>query len=133
MSMRSSVPTDPSRGGRTRQSEKASCDVNLIVAAHRRGAIPQHVSQKVATYGFAPAVDFRSCMEEVRKAQEVFDALPAATRKHFHNDPAAFVDFACKPEAVDELVKQGLLRVDAPGEAPIMRVEVVNPPENPPG
>lgn len=120
---------DFSKGGRTRQSEKDACDVNLIVAQHRRGGVTAHLQQRVAAYGFVPASDFRSCMEEVRKAQEVFDALPARTRDYFSNDPARFVDFAAKPENVAELVKLGLLKEFTPEEPRIMKVEVVNPAE----
>lgn len=130
MSMKSSSRTDPSRGGRTRQSEAAACDVNLIVAAHRRGIVPAHVSSRVASYGFAPAETFRECMERVREAREVFDSLPSATRKFFHNDPGAFVEFAADPANVAKLVELNLA-VPKPEAAPPAKVEVVNLP-NPP-
>jgi len=107
--MKCNVSTDPSKGGRTRQSEKASCDVNLIVAHHRRGGVSNHVVQRVAEYGFAPASDFREAMDEVRKAQELFNALPSATRSFFGNDPGNFVDYIAKPGHKDELLELGLI------------------------
>lgn len=109
MSMKSTVRPDPSKGGRTRQSEKAACDVNLIVAQHRRGGVSSHVVNRVGEYGFVPALEFRVAMDEVRRAQELFAELPAQTRDFFRNDPARFVDHVSKPENRAELVKLGLL------------------------
>lgn len=99
---------NPSRGGRTRSSEKDACDVNVIVAAHKRGGVSAHVVQRVAEYGFVPALTFADCMNEVRKAEELFAELPSETRARFANSPARFVEFCSKPENVDELVKFNL-------------------------
>lgn len=131
MSHKSTVFPDPSKGGRTRQSEKAACDVNLIVKQHTRGIIPQHVTQRVAAYGFAPAEDFRECMERVREAREVFATLPSETRKFFANDPARFVEFSADPKNIEKLVE---LKLAVPKEKPAgpLKVEVVNPAPPPP-
>lgn len=94
--------------GRTRQDAKDECDVNLIVANHRRGGVSSHVVARVAEYGFVPATTFMACMLEVRKAEEVFAQLPAATRDFFSNDPARFVDYASKPDNLAKLVELGL-------------------------
>jgi len=125
MSMKSYVPTDPSKGGRTRQSEKAACDVNLIVAQHVRGGVSTHVVGRVAEYGFVPAGTFHEAMNQVREAQEVFDSLPAATRAHFANDPGRFVEYVSDQERLDELVKLGLA---IPKEKP---VPALGTPDNP--
>lgn len=117
--MKGNVAADPYTGGRTRQSEKAACDVNLIVAQHRRGGVSAHVTARVAEYGFAPAMDFRECMEQVRNAQEVFELLPAATRAHFANDPGRFVEYCSDKERKDELIKLGLL-VPKPKAEPVL-------------
>lgn len=107
--MKSTVPTVPSRGGRTRQEQRDAADVNLIVAHHRRGGVSAHVMNRVAEYGFVPATDFQSCMNEIRKAQEVFAGLPAATRAYFSNDPGRFVDYVARPEHKAELLELGLI------------------------
>lgn len=103
------VRPDPSVGGLTRQSEADACDVNLIIAKHRRGAITSHVMQKVGDYAFAPAMDFRECMEQVRQAKEAFAALPAVTRRFFHDDPGEFVSYVAKPEDRAKLLELGLM------------------------
>lgn len=109
MSMKSTTHPDPSQGGRTRQSEKDACDVNLIVATHRRGGVSAHVVNRVAQYGFVPALDFRSCMEEVRKAEEAFRGLPARTRDFFQNDPARFVQYVANESDKAKLIELGLV------------------------
>lgn len=119
MSMKSYVPTQPGRGGRTRQSEKDACDVNLIIAHHRRGGVTAHVQQRVAAYGFAPATTFHECMNEVRKAQETFDLLPASTRAFFANDPGRFVDFVSDPKNMAKL-QELKLTVDRKKPDPIL-------------
>lgn len=128
MSMKSTRFTDPSVGGRTRQSEAAACDVNLIIAAHRRGAVTTHIQQRVGEYGFVPAATFQDCMNEVKKAEAVFAELPAATREFFSNDPARFVDYCSRPENQAELVKMKLaVPREKPPEPVIQKVEIVNP------
>lgn len=94
--------------GRARQSEAHTADINVIVRQFRRGVVPAHINQMVGSYAFAPAMDFRSAMEELRKAREVFDALPAKTRDFFAHDPARFVDFAADPKNLEKLVELGL-------------------------
>lgn len=109
MSMKSTTFPDPSKGGRTRQSDHDRTDVNLIIAAHRRGMVTAHVTKRVADYGFVPALEFRECMEQVRKAEEAFAGLPAKTRDFFHNDPVRFVEYAAKRSDLEQLVELGLL------------------------
>lgn len=119
MSMKLSRPTSPGTGGRTRQSEKDACDVNLIVATHRRGGVSAHVMDRVAEYGFVPATTFQECMNQVREAQEVFDSLPAATRSYFANDPGRFVHFVSDPKNVSTLLELGLV-IEKPKAAPVL-------------
>lgn len=119
MSMKSTVFPDPSEGGRTRQEQKDQCDVNVIVAAHKRGAITSHVVNRVAQYGYAPSLDFRESMEQIRKAEEAFLLLPAQTRKHFHNSPAEFVEAMSDPKKKSELIEHGLL-IPKPKAEPVL-------------
>lgn len=122
---------DPSRGGRTRRSEADACDVNRIVAMHKRGLVTSHITSKVGAYGFAPAVTFQDCMNRVREAQETFALLPSKTREYFANDPARFVEFASDPKNVEKLVELNLAVPKEPAPGPA-KVEVVNLPPTPP-
>lgn len=119
MSMKSTTFADPSKGGRTRQEQKDQCDVNLIVKQHLRGGVSAHVMNRVAEYGFAPALTFQDCMNQVREAQEVFDALPSATRSFFANDPDRFVAYVSDPKRKAELLELGCL-VEKPKAAPVL-------------
>lgn len=94
----------------TKQSFAEECDINTIV---RRfgvdGILPQNV--RMPTYDdFTMVTDFKSAMDAVAKARESFDAMPAAVRAKFQNDPAAFVDFCSDDKNLDEAVKLGLVR-----------------------
>lgn len=108
MSLKATTFPNPSRGGRARQSEKDACDVNLIVAHHRRGGVSTHLVNKVASFGYVPSTSFLDNMLELRRVKELFMELPAATRKFFLNDPAHFVEYASNPENVKKLVELGL-------------------------
>lgn len=119
MSLKSTVFPDPSKGGRTRQSEASACDVNLIVAAHRRGAVSTHLVNRVASFGYVPGTDFMSSMLELRRVKQLFMELPSATRKFFHNEPANFVSFCADPANVKKLVELGLA-VEKPKVSPVL-------------
>lgn len=128
MSMKGNVSTDPSKGGRTRQSEAGACDVNVIVEQHRRGGVSSHVTRRVAEFGFVPASSFRECMEQVRQAEETFADLPAATRAFFQNDPEKFVTYVANKADKDKLIELGLVvPKEVAADPPVMKVEVVNP------
>lgn len=119
MSMKSTVFPDPSSGGRTRQSEKDSCDVNLIVRMHARGGVSNHVVTRVAEYGFVPGRDFRECMQALKEAEELFLALPAETRRFFDESPAKFVDFVSDSRNREKLIELGLVMKKEP-PAPVL-------------
>lgn len=116
MSMKGNVRPDPSKGGRTRQSEKDACDVNLIVAHHRRGGVSAHVMKKVGEYGYVPSTDFHENMLALRRAQELFEELPAVTRDFFQNDPGRFVNFVSTDANKAKLLELGLVMPKAKPE-----------------
>lgn len=119
MSQESSSRPDPSKGGRTRQEQQQQTDVNVIVAAHRRGGVTTHLINRVSQFAWVPSMDFRECMEHIRQARELFDELPSQTRKFFENDPRNFVEYASDPKNLDDLVKHGLA-IPKPVASPVL-------------
>lgn len=101
------------------------CDINEIVRRFNlTGQLPSDV--RVPLSGdFTDVVDFKSAMNAIRSAQESFDAMPAAVRARFHNDPEEFVDFCTtldkdgKLANYEEMKKYGLA---VPPEAPVPEV-----------
>lgn len=94
---------------RTQQSMKDEADINVIVKRfNATGMLPQ--SRLPPKYGdFTGVGTFQEAQIILRQATESFMRLPAAVRKRFDNDPAAFVDFATDPENLPELRKMGLV------------------------
>lgn len=67
---------------------------------------------------FTDTIDFRDALDRTREAQERFNALPAAIRDRFANDPVRLFEFVTNEENADEAVRLGLLaRLDPPPEA----------------
>lgn len=96
---------------RTRQSEADSCDINKIMERfNRTGQLPV-VQTLPPRYGDAVALDFATAQQLITSASQSFMSLPAATRKHFHNDPQVFMESLAnaKPEDLQTFKKLGIL------------------------
>lgn len=102
------VQRDCSEGGRTRQSMRDECDVNLIVGRYQRTGILPEGSSRMASYGFAPALELQEALETVAKAQSMFMDLPSKVRRRFDNDPVSFLAFLQEPENYEEAIELGL-------------------------
>lgn len=99
----------------TVQSEKDSCDINVIVRNFGvTGLIPQ-TTRPMLKADFVEVFDFQTAMNTLRSAQEHFMTLPSLVRKRFDNDPQKYLEFVEDPKNVDEMVKLGLA-VKAPKE-----------------
>lgn len=110
------VFTKPSR---TKQSFKDECDVNLIMKRFKKTMGADFLSRFQGYVGgmfgdFSGVTDYRSAIEQIDKARDVFLALPAKVRARFNNDPASFLDFCQDPRNADELVNLGLATKSAP-------------------
>ena len=64
-------------GGRTHQSFKEECDINVIMKrAQRSGMLPPKVRQEM--YGdFSDVKDYQMSLDIVLKSQALFDSLPS--------------------------------------------------------
>lgn len=93
----------------TRQSERDSCDINILMARYEKtGQLP--LAFREAIYADVSQIgDLRESLEQVQLAEEAFAALPAALRGRFSNDPIAFVDFCADPKNEEEMISLGLL------------------------
>lgn len=95
----------------TQQSSKDECDINLIVAAAKRGADISHLSRAVPMYGdFTGLPSYRDALNMVNKARDMFMGLDAFVRERFGNDPGRLLDFLADDKNRDEAVKLGLVK-----------------------
>lgn len=93
----------------TQQNTAEETDINFIVQTFARtGILP---TNKVApTYGdFDGVSDYREALELIRQADDAFNSLPAATRAHFSNNPALYLDFIENGSDVDLALKLGII------------------------
>lgn len=108
--------------GRTKQSFKAECDVNNIMAKYLKTGAVQHFNDQQPQYYDCPSHDFREALEIVADAEAMFAAIPAHIRRAFDNDPATFLEF-CQDPANAEKIKEMGLSGEPPNAAPVTKPE----------
>lgn len=104
------VRVSPVGKSRTKQSFREESEINNIMARYTKTGIIDHFSKHGEEYGFASSVVFHEAMNVVTKADQMFDALPAAIRRRFNGDPGDFLEFVQNPENREELVELGLAK-----------------------
>jgi phage internal scaffolding protein len=87
----------------TLQSERDHCDVRKIMEKHKRtGIVRVNKFYEKPQYGdFSNPIDYQNAQNTIIKAHDQFDALPAAIREKFGNDPVQFLEF-CTDEANEQ-------------------------------
>lgn len=99
---------------RTKQSFKDSCDINNILRrAQMQGGL-EHVARYAQEYGDFSGWDYTDAMNKIARAKEIFEHLPAQTKKEFNQDPGAFLEFANNPDNQEQLHNL-LYQLGAPG------------------
>lgn len=118
---------------RAKQSFKDECDINNIMAKYRRTGLIEAVNRNQPRYADVTGLEFRTAMEMVAEAQQLFEDMPSSVRKRFGNDPAAFLDFVNDPENRAEAVRLGLVKEppntlpESPAAAPAAAVAASTP------
>lgn len=104
---------------RTKQSMKEEVNINNILAKYVKTGTIAHLNRYGATYGFAPAVDFKGAMELIERGRSMFADLPAKVRRQFDNDPQKFLTFVQDEKNLDAMREMGLAKPkEAPAEPP---------------
>lgn len=102
---------------RTQQQFREEADVNTIV---KRFNLTGHMptARSLPEYGdFSTVDDFQSAMQQLRRSQESFNALPAHLRDRFENRPDKFLAFLQDEGNEDEARRIGLLPKKPPQSA----------------
>lgn len=100
---------------RTKQSFKADADINLIMKRFKRSFGGSYLDAVKTAQGgsyldCSDVVDYRTALDQVKRADELFMGLPAKVRSRFQNDAGAFLDFVHNPANAGELVELGLAK-----------------------
>lgn len=108
----------------TKSEFAAECDINLIMARYERtGILPEDALAAASRFGdFSQVPTFQEMQDRVIAAHELFDALPAAVRKTFDNDPGEFIAAADSEEGRKVLISLGLGNPDSlPSDLPSLK------------
>lgn len=103
------VVTRNEEPSKTDQSFLKETDINHIVSKFLKTG--QMDTPRVGQGVYADITQFHdlpTAMNQVTKAQEAFDALPAKVRERFGNSPLQMVQFLQDPKNDDEAIKLGL-------------------------
>lgn len=109
----------------TKQAFKDECDINRTMSRFKKTCGADFLNCYNRAFlddgkhfgDFSNITDYRSALEQVAQARDVFMQLPAQVRARFDNDPAKMLDFCSDPRNQDELVALGL--ADAKAEAKV--------------
>jgi len=94
----------------TQQHFKNQCDINQILKKFEKTGMITHVRSNQGAYGdFATSKNFQENLNQVLNAQNAFDALPAAIRKRFSNNPLLLIEFVQNDENYNEALALGLV------------------------
>lgn len=130
---RSRSTATPVSGGKVRvkQAPREFTDINVMVRKWIKLGTPAVVSGREPQYGdFSQGLDYHDALTRLLAAQSDFMALPAPVRSFCQNDPGLFLELCSDPENLDRMRELGLVEARV-APAPV-RVEVINPPVNPP-
>ena len=116
---RFSVKTDVSGPSMTQQHFKDECDINQILARYQKTGVIDHVNRYAEQYGDMDGATFHEHMEQIARAQNMFEALPATARDHFRNDPAQFLDYVSNIDMTCEDDLKSLVTLDLLSEVGI--------------
>lgn len=97
------VPLANTEPSMAKQSFKDECDINVIMRNFGQTGCLDHYRNVSAEYGYAPSCDYKEALTIVEEAKQVFDALPAAVRERFANNPAKLLEFAESCQTQQEL------------------------------
>lgn len=100
----------PDNPVRTKQSFRDACDMNKILAMAEQSGLVNHVNTTGGSYlDCSNVVDYQTAVNLVNDAEDAFNALPAAIRKRFENDPAEILAFLGDEKNLDEAIEIGLI------------------------
>lgn len=104
---------DFSKGGRTKQSFKAECDIKNIMKRFEKTGQVAHLARNPGAYMDLPEEsDYQEAMNIVLQAERAFAALPSKVRQRFDNDPRVFLEFVDLGDRA-ALAELGLLSPEA--------------------
>lgn len=113
--------------GRTKQSFKAECDINQIMARFRKTGTVDFTNKHEPRYGDVTAFEYQSAVCTVAAAKSMFNDMPSHLRARFENEPARFLAFVNDERNRAEAEQLGLLKVKPEGPVASPQAPQANP------
>lgn len=104
--------------GLAKQSFKAECDINTIMARYMKTGLLDHVRAQQGRYLDVTGADFQAAQNLVAGATSMFFDLPSSIRERFDNNPAFFLEFMENPANAQEAASLGLQTAQAESSHP---------------
>lgn len=94
---------------RTKQEFQSECDINEIMRRYELTGTISHISSQQPIYDDVSGItDYQSALEQVRKAEAAFNALPSELRKELDYDPANLIPYLQDEKNRERCVELGL-------------------------
>lgn len=102
------------------QHMRDECDVNVIMRRYQNTGVLTHVNEQAnLIYGdFYDVPDYKSGVELMLAADQLFMELPSSVRDHFKNNAGDFLEFATDEKNIEQMREWGLAE-----KAPIENTE----------
>lgn len=105
---------------KTKQSFKNQCDINDLVARHRRTGLVDHTTSRKPLYGdFTAATDLFTHINATNAAEDEFRTLPAQVRRLCNEDPVELLNLLATEPGCESLRTAGLVVTDEPSNPPL--------------
>ncbi len=111
------------------QQFKEDCDINKIMERLEKNNALDHVSKYQTEYGFTTPMSYHDSLNIIKKADSMFNDLPAKIRDEFANNPQAFLQFVQNPKNADRAKELGIALSDKAAEAANKAAEAAEKPE----
>ncbi len=91
--------------GRTKQSQRDECDINMLLERYQRDASLGHLEKYGGQYGNYADYDFENHVTKIAEMDTIFEQLPAEVKKDFGQSTNKFFEFVTNPENEDRLAE----------------------------
>lgn len=113
---------------RTQQQFAESANIKNIVDRIKRGVMPIGQTRPPLNIDHTQVKPYHEALNLVTEIKQNFLKQPAKIRERFQNDPAKMLEFLEDPKNMAQAIDLGLATpTEEAKEAPITKVEVVNP------
>lgn len=103
-------------GCTVQQQHKDAVNANRIVEKFEKSGLLPPIRSGGVYADVSQIGDYQASLEQVARAHEAFEGLPAKVRDRFENDPGQMLAFVSDSANRDEAIKLGLIEIPSPAD-----------------